>query len=251
MVQHVTDAIRPLRWRLRFKRRLLRATAHLYDIFFTTNVYDLRQMETKSPPIALLTDLGYDPYRFESSPLSEDMATKWNHPLIFVGHHEPHTEAGILSLIDAGLPVTVFGHAPWFRSRNRQKLGEHLRPSLGDEDYVNALKGAKIGLCFVSKVNYNLTASRSFEIPGSGTFLLAARTPQHAACFKEGVEAEFFGDHHELVDKARYYLSHEDERERIARRGHERCISSGYSWDALMARDWPKVTKLFAERRHP
>ena len=110
------------------------------------------------------------------------------------------------------------------------------------------MKGAQIGLCFVSILNYNQTASRSFEIPGSGTFLLAIRTDQHLECYQESKEAEFFSDHDELVRKVTYYLEHGDAREAIAMRGHRRCVESGYSWAAIMARDWPQIYELFARR---
>jgi len=249
LVHHITDALNARNRVVNFKRRLLRKTAPMYDVFFTTNIHDHTRMSATPPPVALLTDLGYDQHRFDPTPLSGELAAKWDNPLVFIGHHEPQTEAGILALIDAGLPVTVYGHAPWFASKHRAKLGERLRPSLGNEDYAHALKGARIGLCFVSTLNYNQTASRSFEIPGSGTFLLAVRTAQHQECFEEGKEAEFFGDHGELVRKASYYLEHEDEREAIARRGHARCVASGYDWDAIMQRDWPRVKDLYATRR--
>ena len=245
LVHHYTDALAARRRTVHFKRRLLHKTAELYDVFFTTNADDQARMSA-----ALLTDLGYDHRRFHPEPLPEEEAKKWDLPLVFIGHYEPETEAGILALIDAGLPVTVYGHAPWFASPHRAKLGDHLQPSLGIEDYERALKGARIGLCFVSVLNYNQTASRSFEIPGSGTFLLAIRTDQHLECYEEGKEAEFFSGDDELVRKVKYYLEHEDEREAIAARGHARCVESGYSWDAIMARDWPKVRERF-ESQNP
>jgi len=249
LVHHITDALFTTNWKANFKRRLWRKTAPLYDVFFTTNIDDQTRMSASPPPEALLTDLGYDHRRFHPTPLDPELAAKWENSLVFIGHYEPETEAGILALIDAGLPVTVYGHAPWFASRNQARLGERLQPSLGNEDYAYALRATKIGLCFVSVLNYNQTASRSFEIPGSGTFLLAVRTRQHLECYVEGSEAEFFSDHEELVRKAAYYLEHDEEREAIAQRGHARCIESGYSWDALMAKDWPKVQRIFAERR--
>lgn len=249
LVHHVTDALDARDWRVDMKRRLLRDTASCYDIFFTTNMDDQKKLAGSPRPVALLTDLGYDHRRFEPSPMSDELAAEWDNELVFIGHYEANTEAGILALIDAGLPVRVYGHAPWFASKNRSKLGDRLRPQLGNEDYIRALKGARIGLCIVSVLNYNQTAARSFEIPGCGTFLLAIRTPQHLDCYEEGKEAEFFGDHDELVRKARYYLEHPEEREAIARRGLERCVASGYSWDALMARDWVKVKELFEKAR--
>jgi len=245
LVHHITDALHPRNPAVSRRRRLLRSTAADYDLFFTTNVDDHRELLQASPPTALLTNLGHDHRRFEPSPLPEALVEEWKDSIVFVGHHEPETEAGVLALIDAGLPVTVYGHEPWFRSPNRSRLGAHLRSSLGNEEYVYALKGARIGLCFVSVLNYNQTASRSFEIPGCGTFLLAIRTPQHLECYREGEEAEFFGDHEELVRKARYYLEHSEERESIARRGHERTLKSGYSWDALMRVDWERVLEHY------
>jgi spore maturation protein CgeB len=250
LVHHYTDALDARNWKPKLKRRLFRKTASMYDVFFTTNLDDQTRLAQTSGSTALLTNLGYDHRRFHPTPLSEELAAKWDNPLVFIGHYEPETEAGILALVDAGLPVTVYSRSPlWFNSKHRTRLGERLHPGLGNEDYARALKGAKIGLCFVSVINYNQTASRSFEIPGSGTFLLSVRTPQHLECYEEGREAEFFSDHEELVRKASYYLEHADEREAIARQGYERCVASGYSWDALMATDWPKVKRLFSERR--
>jgi len=250
LVHHITDALAARHWRVHLRRRLLRSTLSHYDVFFTTNRDDQLKMQDLEKPRVLLTDLGYDHRRFDPSPpLSPELAKEWDDSVVFIGHYEPNTEAGVLALIDAGVPVTVYGHPPWFASKNRSKLGDRLKPSLGNEEYALALKGAKIGLCIVSVLNYNQTAARSFEIPGSGTFLLAVRTDQHLECYEEGKEAEFFGDHEEMVRKARHYLEHPEEREAIARRGAERCVQSGYSWDALMARDWPRVQEIYAERR--
>jgi len=42
--------------------------------------------------------------------------------------------------------------------------------------------------------------------------------------YEEGKEIACFASPEELVDKVRYYLANEDERLRIAKAGHERCI---------------------------
>jgi spore maturation protein CgeB len=249
MVQHNTDALWPRARLLRLNRRLLRSTPRYFDVFLTTNIDDRARINRRGVTVSMLTDLGYDDRRFEPSPLPPDIQAQWANPIVFVGHYEPRTEAGILALIKAGLPVTVFGDRPWFASRNRARLGDHLRPQLSNEDYVHAIKGAKIALCFVSEVNYNETAARSFEIPGCGTFLLAMRTRQHLDCYREGKEAEFFGNPRELVEKVRYYLEHDAERQGIARNGLERCGASGYSWRAIMTRDWNSVMEIYRQRR--
>jgi len=65
---------------------------------------------------------------------------------------------------------------------------------------------------------------RLFEVTGIGSFLLTEYHPNIDQLFKPGVEIETFRDSNELIAKVRYYLDHPNERERIARRGQERCF---------------------------
>jgi len=65
---------------------------------------------------------------------------------------------------------------------------------------------------------------RNFEIPGTGGFLLTGNAEQLEEYYASGKEIEVFRDLDELVDKARFYLTHEEERERIRRAGYERTL---------------------------
>jgi len=73
-------------------------------------------------------------------------------------------------------------------------------------------------------------SSRNYIIPGSGGFLLTAHVP--------GIENEFVVGRHlvtwknlgDLKDKIRYYLRHDDERERIRREGYE-FTQSFHRWE--------------------
>lgn len=65
---------------------------------------------------------------------------------------------------------------------------------------------------------------RIFEATGSGVFLLTELHENLSRLFEIGKEIETFRDENELVDKIAYYATHEDEREAIARAGHERCL---------------------------
>jgi glycosyltransferase involved in cell wall biosynthesis len=206
-------------------------------------VSDYHRLRLKGFRRTELTFLGYDDDRFTPTPLEVDLAKHWANKLLFVGHYEKKTEAGIKALIKANLPVRVFGLG-WQSAVRRKELKSNVEfRALTDSEYEWAIKAAEIGLCFVSHGNGNQTAGRSFEIPGSGTFLLAERTEQHMECYREGVEAEFFGDTQELVSKAQFYLDRARERREIAVNGQQKC-KRHYSWKTLLKGDWAKVMEL-------
>lgn len=243
LAHHVTDALWPGPVRLRLTRRRLAATAPLYDHFVTSNAADFRRLHGVMPDRVLLTQLGYDERRFHARPARDpDEAARWRHDAIFIGHWEPRTERGLTALIAAGVRVKIYGRAWLARARRNPRLAGCVADSLNDRDYERALKHVLVGLCFVSEWNYNETAGRSYEIPASGTFLLAPRTREHQRDYREGEEAEFFGSEAELVAKARAALADDDRRRAIAARGHRRCTTSGYSWREIMLRDWAKIS---------
>jgi spore maturation protein CgeB len=71
---------------------------------------------------------------------------------------------------------------------------------------------------------------RSFEIPACGSFMLAERTEEHLAIFREDQEAAFFGSSDELIDKVKYYLTHDEARRRIAQAGHVWVTKNGHTY---------------------
>jgi spore maturation protein CgeB len=110
--------------------------------------------------------------------------------------------------------------------------------------YPLALASSKIALGLLSKRIPETTTTRTFEIPAMGVFMLAERTDDHLALFKEGIEAEFFGSDDELQEKIGFYLSHDDARLKIAAAGRKRCIQSGYDARSQLEKVLAHLTSL-------
>jgi hypothetical protein len=65
---------------------------------------------------------------------------------------------------------------------------------------------------------------RLIEVPLSGGFLLTEWMPDLDHYLKIGEECAVFYSKEDLVEKIKYYLAHDEERERIAKNGHERAM---------------------------
>ncbi len=65
---------------------------------------------------------------------------------------------------------------------------------------------------------------RHFEIPACGGFMLTAHADDLENYFKPGEEIVFYENDDDYIDKIRYYLEHDAERERIAKAGYERTV---------------------------
>jgi spore maturation protein CgeB len=136
-------------------------------------------------------------------------------------------------LAGEGLSLAVWG-PHWHRARSARVRGCYRGSGVVADAYAKAVNGARIVLGLLSECAGDTITQRSIEIPACGAFMLAPRTPAHTAAFREGVEAEFFGNVDELVAKIWHYLAHAPARARIAAAGRERCLTAGYSYPERM-----------------
>ncbi len=130
----------------------------------------------------------------------------------FIGAWEKERCESILYLAKNGIKVKVFGDGKWNEYKNISNLT--LCPAVFSVDYSKALQAFKISLCFLRKMNFDQQTSRTMEIPGCGGFMMAERTDEHRALFEEDKEAVFFSSDEELLEKCKYYLSHDEERKK-------------------------------------
>jgi spore maturation protein CgeB len=162
--------------------------------------------------------------------LTDAEQQRYETDVVFVGHHEPDgREDSIRALVTVGIHVKLWGGHYW----SRVVLGDlydnlsPIVPADGDA-YAKALCGAKICLCFLSKLNRDTYTRRCFEIPACGKVMLAERTDDLLQFFTEDEEACFFSSPEELVHKAQWLIHNPDIRERIAQAGLRRVWADGH-----------------------
>lgn len=213
----------------RYLWRHLLSALSMYDRYFAYRHANVpRYLERGCPRVEVLRsyyikELNYHMADTSGSPYQCDVS--------FSGHWEADgREQYIGALLDApDFRFRLFGTF-WDRASDYARIQNRLgviRP-VYKHDYNLVLNSTKIALVFLSKLNNDTYTRRCFEIPAAGTFMLSEYTDDLNAMFKEGVEAEYFRSKRELLDKARYYLGHDEARKRIAQAGHERVLKDGH-----------------------
>ena len=66
--------------------------------------------------------------------------------------------------------------------------------------------------------------TRNFEVPGCGGFLLTGDADNLTDYYQDSKEIIIYNNINDMIDKIKYYLQHNEERETIARAGYERTL---------------------------
>ncbi|MEA5466502.1 CgeB family protein [Leptothoe sp. PORK10 BA2] len=108
---------------------------------------------------------------------------------------------------------------------------------LSDDDFVATISQAKIVIginqrfgVIGSKEGYVSGRLRDFEIPACGAFYMAQRYPELDIYYREGDEIEMWSSIAELKAKVDYYLRHEQEILKIAKRAREKVLRD-HTWE--------------------
>jgi spore maturation protein CgeB len=91
--------------------------------------------------------------------------------------------------------------------------------------------------------------ARTFEVPGAGGFLLTEQNPDLGKYFRLGDELIAYGSDDDLVAKIQFYLRQPEERDRIARAGHER-VRHEHLYETRFVPIIDQAISLIGERRN-
>ncbi len=67
---------------------------------------------------------------------------------------------------------------------------------------------------------------RTFEVMATGSFLLTSDIPTLHDLFEDGKHCVMYKDHADMIEKAHYYIDHDDEREAIAKAGQAETLKN-------------------------
>ncbi|MDH4228327.1 MAG: glycosyltransferase [Nitrospirota bacterium] len=181
-------------------------------------------------------------------PLPSGEVTRYDCDVVFVGHYEADGRLELLeAVVRAGYHLRLFGHArQWNPVLARSRTLRHLIPVdlVWDDDYVRALNGARIALCFLSRINRDTYTRRCFEIPACGTLMLSEYTEDLAALFAPDREAAFFRSREELLAQLHRYLGDDRLRGQVAKAGHQRVVRDGHDVTSRMRNMLATITAV-------
>lgn len=247
VVHFTPDPYFSLTWK---RTRIMDGALPSFDAIVYCKAYEREQYAALGRPIVYMP-LGYCDEVHRPLPSSNG---RWNCAVGFLGGWEPRRQRLLHAVAASGVDLKVFGgywdflrDGRWtprravalrqlaggepFRIRRDTLLARaHQGAEVYADDYARALTGARISLGFLRTVCPDQHTTRTFEIPACGSMLLADRTDEHRAFFEEGSEAEFFESDEELVDKVRFYSTHEQARLRVAAAGRRRVVDGQYAY---------------------
>ena len=156
----------------------------------------------------------------------EGIDSKWlvqgigneNKPSIERGYKHDISFLGSIDL----LHESQGGRISLLRGLYRAGYNLNLEPAYGDEA-CRVYYQSRINLGHAHSPHLGENSVRDFKIMGSGGFLLTQWFGGIEEIHNIGVEMDCYKTPEECLEKAKYYLEHEDEREMIAQTGYEAC----------------------------
>jgi len=212
-------------------RHFLAAIPH-YDLVLAYRHHNLDDFRRAGARQVELLRSWFIPERNHPVALSTEDKTRYGCDVVFVGHYEPDQRLACMEAIaQRGWQFRLFGPGyDWDPIIRRSPALRSQIPVclVWGEDYNRALCGARIALCFLSKLNRDTYTRRCFEIPATGTMMLAEYTDDLASMFKEGEEVEFFRTQEEMMIKIDHYLNRDTKRLAVAEAGRKRVHADGH-----------------------
>jgi hypothetical protein len=202
--------------------------APAYDYWFTANRKNFQILTSLNISNFAWIPFGYDPTCHAPQRPTFEEINYVGSDIVFIGTWE-FERAEMMSKLQ-GYNLQIWGGS-WNRLNRKSWLFSCVRnEAVYCSDMSKVINASKICLSFLRKANKDSHTCRTFEIPACGGFQVSERTEEILDFFTEDVEIVCFNNLEELREKIDYYLTHGDERNKIAQAGYKRVIHSHYSY---------------------
>jgi spore maturation protein CgeB len=203
-----------------------------YDLVLAHRLRNVEQYKNAGAKNVNFLRSWFDPKRTHAVKLSSNDELKFKCDVVFAGHFEDDGRVEYLEeIVNNGFKLKLFGPGKyWDPVLRKSKSLRHLAPlqQVWGDDYNKALCGAKVALCFMSKLNKDTYTRRCFEIPATNTVLISEYSDELSSLYNAGVEADFFKSKQELIQILRRYVDDEAYRASVAKAGHKRVVVDGH-----------------------
>lgn len=147
-----------------------------------------------------------------------------------------HGNPDVYRCINAPKPDKLYKMASKNPTVYEKGMFWHIKGS----DYYRLLSRAKIIINIARDEDADVGNIRCFEATGLGSLLITDNRPGMETLFENGKECVLYNDYDDMKAKIQYYLTHDQEREEISRRGQLRTLR-----DHTIRAKMPVVTRVF------
>lgn len=223
-----------------------------YDLTLAYRQHNIDEYRVAGARRVQLLRSWFIPERNYPTELTDLEKEKYSCDVVFIGHYENDGRLEFLEEIERrGWSLRIFGHGNEWNPvlRRVPLLAGHMpiQPVWG-QDYNLALCGAKIALCFFSKLNRDTYTRRCFEITASGTVLLSKYTDDVASLFIANQEVVLFRDAKEMCAVIESLLADATRRSQLAKAGTQRVWRDGHDVVSRMQCVLGWVDKIMEEK---
>ncbi|OGM98970.1 MAG: hypothetical protein A2915_03340 [Candidatus Yanofskybacteria bacterium RIFCSPLOWO2_01_FULL_41_34] len=188
-----------------------------YDFFLTFDSSITERRTLEFPNKIKYVPFGADPVELGADIIEKDKE-KFQCDICFIGAAYPERAEALLAL--KNYDIKIFGWSGW----EKTQLADRYFGPLNAAESVKAYKRAKICLNMNTRPATNGVNVKTFEIVAAGGFQISDWRKDVEDLFIPGKEIVIFRDLNDLQSKVDYYLKHENERQVIAKAGHERLL---------------------------
>jgi len=226
----------------------LKRALPLYDLFYTPRSETAALAPRYGSPLVVRDFQACDDIVHRPVILTEADHARFDSEVSFVGTWMPGRDDFILTLLDKGVPLRLFG-SHWARAPLYDRLKHVTYPDgLKGGDYTRAIQCARICVGLISRGNADLHTQRSVEVPTIGSVLCAERTDDHLALYEEDREALFFDTAEDCADKCLALLADPQRLAAVATAGQARALRNNHFFEVRLS---GLIARVFAPTPMP